>query len=92
MDKTKRQKRIVQKKRNLNKWIKREVDKRILWDAVGTSSFSDEEVARRASINANHGKRCSCSGCGNPRRHGRKPVTMQEKKKNSGWLDWFDGF
>jgi hypothetical protein len=69
------------------------MDKKILWALPRGSSITDEEFDRRARINANHGKRCSCSGCGNPRRHGRKPVTMQEKKENEKYTtDYFDRF
>lgn len=94
MDKVKRQKRIIQKKRNLKKWLKREHTKKILWSTFPDkpTTLTDEDRLR-ASINANHGKRCSCNGCGNQRRaFGRNNLTQQEKKEECRYNDWFDGF
>lgn len=94
MDKTKRQKRIIQKKRNVKKWMKREQERKILWTKVtDLPVVFTEEDQLRAKINANHGKRCSCDGCGNQRRaFGRNNLTQQEKKEECRYNDWFDGF
>ena len=91
MDKSKRQKRIVQKSRNLKKWIKREKVKKKMWDN-STAPLSDSEE-RRVRINANHGKRCSCPMCGNPRKFSRDNLTIQEKKQNDIFTDdYFDAW
>ena len=94
MDKTKRQKRIIQKKRNLKKWIKREKIKKKVWnwgDTTGNFSLNESDW-RRVKSNANHGKRCSCDGCGNQRHaFGRTNPTMQEKKEKYRYDDYFDG-
>lgn len=91
MDKNKRQKRIVQKKRNLKKWIDREQVKKKMW-SNSTAPLSDSEE-RSARINANHGKRCSCPMCGNPRKFKSTNLTMQEKKSNEKHtVDYFDSW
>jgi hypothetical protein len=91
MDKTKRQKRIVQKKRNLKKWIKREEVRKTMWASGPTSSkILSEDDERRARSLANHGKRCSCHMCGNPRKH-FKESSMQEKKADDEFTDDYFG-
>ena len=68
----KRRKRLLQKERNLNRWIhkvRQEVD----------SVHLSEDEERYARILATHGRLCSCELCGNPRRH-FKEITIQEKK------------
>lgn len=79
MDKGKRQKRLIQKVRNLSKWMRR---KRVKARESGVRfTIEDEKIAR---IEANHGKRCSCHMCCNPRHSGFNKgtgrLTLQERK------------
>lgn len=81
MDKWKRQKRLIQKVRNLSKWMRREISK-----AKESGVRFTVEDEKRARIEANHGKRCSCHMCGNPRHSGFNKgtgrLTLQERKAN----------
>lgn len=81
MDKGKRQQRLIQKVRNISKWLKREKVK-----AKRSGERFTEEVEKRAHIEANHGKRCSCDMCCNPRHSnfhkGTGRLTLQERKAN----------
>jgi len=81
MDKGKRQKRLIQKVRNLSKWMRRE---RVKAKESGVRfTVEDEKYAR---IQANHGKTCSCDMCCNPRHSkfhkGTGRLTLQERKAN----------
>lgn len=82
MNKEKRQKRFQQKERNLHKWNKR-IEQRVHWEGRNILDEHDEKVAR---IYANHGKLCSCAGCGNPRRHFSER-TIQERKNEEMYGD-----
>lgn len=75
MNKEKRQKRFLQKERNVSKWMKRQLQK-VHWEGRGILDEHDEKVA---NIYANHGKVCSCHMCGNPRKHWNEK-TIQERK------------
>lgn len=75
MNKEKRQKRFLQKERNVDKWMKRQLEK-AHWAGRG---ILDERDERSAHILANHGKVCSCHMCGNPRKHWNEK-TIQERK------------
>ena len=75
MNKEKRQKRFLQKERNVDKWMKRQLEK-AHWAGRGILDERDERVAH---ILANHGKVCSCYMCGNPRKHWNEK-TIQERK------------
>lgn len=81
MDKGKRQKRLIQKVRNLAKWLKRE---RVKAKRSGVRFGIQDE--KNAHIEANHGKRCSCDMCCNPRHSGFHKgtgrLTLQERKAN----------
>lgn len=48
------------------------------------SHLSNEDKSIEAHIAANHGKRCSCPACGNPRRNPwakkREQQTLQERR------------
>jgi len=60
-----------------------------MWNNSNAPLTEGEE--RRAKTNANHGKRCSCDMCGNPRRGPRKELTMQEIKNDDRYTDdYFD--
>ena len=52
-------------------------------EKMARSRWIDTEADPRASgkIYSTHGKSCSCSACGNPRRH-FKDTTLSEKKSN----------
>lgn len=86
MDKWKRQKRLIQKIRNLSKWMRRE---RVKAKRSGDRFTIEDE--KRARIEANHGKRCSCHMCGNPRHSGFNKgigrLTLQERKANEKAYD-----
>lgn len=88
MDKGKRQKRLIQKVRNLQKWMKRE---RVKAKESGERfSRRDERVAH---MEANHGKLCSCNMCCNPRRNEwakSERLTLQERKANEKFHDEFE--
>lgn len=56
---------LVKKERNWPYWI--------------SDDSSSDEIACSAGIFANHGCTCSCTMCGNPRRHW-KELTIQEKR------------
>ncbi len=79
MDKGKRQKRLIQKIRNLSKWMRRE---RVKAKEIGVRFTVEDE--KRARIEANHGKLCSCHMCRNPRHSGFNKgtgrLTLQERK------------
>jgi hypothetical protein len=79
MDKGKRQQRLIQKVRNISKWMRRQ---RVKAKESGVRFTVEEE--KRAHIQANHGKRCSCDMCCNPRHSnytkGPKRLTLQERK------------
>lgn len=79
MDKGKRQQRLIQKVRNLTKWLKRE---RVKAKRSGVRFTNEWE--KDAHIEANHGKRCSCHMCCNPRHSGFNKgtgrLTLQERK------------
>ena len=78
MDKGKRQKRLIQKVRNLTKWMKRE---RVKAKESGERFTRVDE--KRAHKEANHGKLCSCNMCRNPRHNEwskRERLTIQERK------------
>ena len=79
MDKGKRQQRLIQKVRNLSKWLKRE---RVKAKRSGVRFTEDHEKIAR--IEANHGKLCSCHMCRNPRTSdwtkGKEKLTLQEHK------------
>ena len=81
MDKGKRQKRLIQKVRNVAKWMRREISKA---NRVGERFTKDHEKVAR--IEANHGKLCSCHMCCNPRHSGFHKgtgrLTLQERKAN----------
>ena len=81
MDKGKRQKRLIQKVRNTEKWVQREKLK-----VRGSGRTLTDEDWKRAKIAANHGKRCSCEMCCNPRHssfsNGQTRLTIQERKQN----------
>lgn len=81
MDKGKRQQRLIQKVRNLSKWLKRE---RVKAKEEGRRFTIEDE--RKAHIEANHGKRCSCHMCRNPRHskfyRGFNRLTIQERKSD----------
>jgi hypothetical protein len=81
MDKGKRQKRLIQKVRNLSKWMRREKVK-----AKESGVRFDGESEKVARIEANHGKLCSCHMCCNPRHSGfskgQQRLTLQERKAN----------
>jgi hypothetical protein len=81
MDKGKRQKRLIQKVRNIAKWLKRE---RVKAKEEGRRFTVEDE--KDAHIEANHGKRCSCDMCCNPRHSrfhkGAGRLTLQERKAN----------
>lgn len=81
MDKRKRQQRLIQKVRNLSKWLKRE---RVKAKRAGSRFTIEDE--KQAHIEANHGKRCSCHMCMNPRHNlyhkGESRLTIQERKSN----------
>lgn len=88
MDKGKRQQRLIQKVRNLNKWLRRE---RVKAKEEGVRfTESREKVAKKE---ANHGKLCSCQAfsCGNPRHHlyskASQRLTLQERKANEKFHD-----
>lgn len=89
MDKGKRQQRLIQKVRNLSKWMRRERVK-----AKESGERFTIESEKRAKIEANHGKRCSCHMCCNPRHSGfnKGPgrLTLQERKANEKANEWFD--
>lgn len=79
MDKRKRQQRLIQKVRNLQKWLRRE---RVKAKRSGERfSQRDERVAH---MEANHGKLCSCNMCCNPRHNEwnskSSRLTLQERK------------
>ena len=89
MDKGKRQQRLIQKVRNLSKWMRRE---RVKAKVSGERfTIEDEKTAR---IEANHGKLCSCHMCCNPRHSrfnkGTGRLTLQERKANEKANDEFD--
>lgn len=77
MDKTKRQKRFEQKLRNVSKWLKRKHDQ---VKKAGERFTREDE--KQAHIEANHGKRCSCHMCMNPRHNlfRKSRLTVQEVK------------
>ena len=86
MDKGKRRQRLIQKVRNLNKWMKRE---RVKAKESGVRFTTEDE--RSAHIEANHGKRCSCHMCMNPR-HNKflsktSRLTIQERKADEKFHD-----
>lgn len=89
MDKAKRGKRIMQKVRNLSKWMKRE---RVKVKVSGERFTIQNE--KNAHIEANHGKRCSCDMCCNPRHSGfykgTGRLTIQERKANEKANERFD--
>lgn len=91
MDKGKRQKRLIQKVRNLNKWLRRERVK-----AKEEGRRFTEEDEKRARIEANHGKRCSCYMCMNPRRSkflGKSyRLTLQERKADEKARENYEEF
>ena len=85
MDKGKRQQRLIQKVRNLNKWMKRE---RVKAKVSGERFTKIDE--RRAHKEANHGKLCSCEMCCNPRHSNwvkSERLTIQERKANEKFHD-----
>lgn len=79
MDKGKRQQRLIQKVRNLQKWLKRE---RVKAKESGERFTIEDE--KKAHKEANHGKLCSCHMCRNPRHskfyRGLNRLTIQERK------------
>jgi hypothetical protein len=91
MDKGKRQKRLIQKVRNVAKWLRRE---RVKAKEEGVR-FSDKRE-KRAKKEANHGKLCSCNSfsCGNPRRNiyikGQGRLTLPERKENERFHEQYD--
>lgn len=88
MDKGKRQQRLIQKVRNLNKWLKRE---RVKAKESGTRFTIEDE--KKAHIEANHGKLCSCQMCCNPRHSNwakSERLTIQERKANEKFHDELD--
>ena len=82
MNKEKRQKRFLQKERNLHKWTKR-IEQRVHWEGRNILDEDDEKIAH---IYANHGKLCSCHMCGNPRKHWNEK-TIQERKHEEMYGD-----
>lgn len=85
MDKGKRQQRLIQKVRNLNKWLKRE---RVRAKELGERFTHWYE--HRAHKEANHGKLCSCHMCRNPRHSNwakTERLTIQERKANEKFYD-----
>ena len=82
MDKGKRQKRLIQKVRNTDKWVRRE---KLKVKQSGSARFTDDDW-KNAKIAANHGKTCSCAICCNPRHssfsNGQTRLTIQERKQN----------
>jgi hypothetical protein len=91
MDKGKRQQRLIQKVRNLSKWLKRE---RVKANRSGVRFTVEDE--KNAHIEANHGKRCSCHMCCNPRRSrfnkGTGRLTLQERKADEKANDGYEEF
>ena len=90
MDKGKRQQRLIQKVRNISKWMRRE---RVKAKEEGRRFTVEDE--KRAHKEANHGKLCSCDSCCNPRRsvwkrEGR--LTLQERKANEKAYDEFEEY
>jgi len=89
MDKGKRQKRLIQKVRNVAKWMRREISK-----AKESGVRFTREEEKRAHIEANHGKTCSCDMCCNPRHSnfnkGTGRLTLQERKANEKAHDRYD--
>lgn len=86
MDKGKRQQRLIQKVRNISKWMRRE---RVKAKVSGVRfTTNDEKIAH---IKANHGKTCSCDMCCNPRHSGFNKgtgrLTLQERKANEKAYD-----
>ncbi len=79
MDKARRQKRFEQKYRNKTKWRKR-VENQAKVLAEDPSMVQHREwMEHQIHLLTNHGKLCSCYGCGNPRRH-HGERTIQERK------------
>jgi hypothetical protein len=91
MDKGKRQQRLIQKVRNISKWMRRE---RVKAKDEGRRFTIEDE--RKAHIEANHGKLCSCQMCRNPRRskfyRGLNRLTLQERKANEEAYDEFEEY
>lgn len=89
MDKGKRQQRLIQKVRNISKWMRRERVK--AKDSGVRFTIEDEKIAR---IKANHGKLCSCHMCRNPRHSrffkGQQRLTLQERKANEKAHEKYD--
>lgn len=91
MDKQKRQKRLIQKIRNLNKWMKRE---KVKAKEIGERFTIEDE--KKAHKEANHGKLCSCHMCRNPRHskfyRGLNRLTIQERKANEVSKDDYEEY
>ena len=89
MDKTKRQERFLQKVRNVSKWLNRK--RKQVQRSGERFSLNDE---KNAHIEANHGKRCSCHMCGNPRHSGFNKgtgrLTLQERIANEKVNERYD--
>lgn len=60
------------------------VKDRLAWNP--NAEIKDEDVGKVASV---HGADCSCSGCGNPRRHFGE-TTIQEKRSQLDLEDPID--
>jgi hypothetical protein len=88
MDKGKRQKRLIQKVRNVAKWMRREISK-----AKEEGVRFTEAREKIAKKEANHGKLCSCDAfsCSNERhnrfRKGKNTLTLPERKANERFND-----
>jgi len=62
--------------------MRQKLSKRLQWVFGARPDMLEREVSREL----NHGKRCSCSMCGNPRKW-YKEKTIQEKKADEGLKD-----
>lgn len=60
------------------------------WYVYSSDLPSNKELHEIARIFRDNMQRCSCSGCGNPRRskwYGKERVTMPERKAHDSYVD-----
>ncbi len=88
MDKSRRQKRFEQKHRNKVKWRKRVENHAKVLGEDPSMVQNREWVEHQIHLLTNHGKLCSCYGCGNARRHTGER-TMQEKRIEEKYGDYY---
>jgi len=73
-------------RRHQRERMRQKLSKRLQWVYGDPQSMLNLELGRQVSRELNHGKRCSCPMCGNPRKW-YKEKTIQEKKADESLKD-----